>query len=103
MSQGGWGLALQIIGDIGEGVSSAVGAGVAKKRTFRAIDKAGKEVTMAFNEATKQYEPYAETGGQFFKDLASGVKSGEFDSPLYQGYQNQEAQPTAPGAETYGT
>lgn len=98
-----WGAILQGIGGIGESVSSIIGAEAAKNRSYRAIDKAGNEITTAYNNASNSYEPYAATGQQAFQTMARGINNGEFTTPTYNAYQPTEAQPGAPGAGQYGT
>ena len=88
---------------LGDDVSNIIGTAVAGGRMRRALEAADIQVDQGAKEASAIYQPYQDIGKEYTQKLAQDVKGGAYDVNPYQAYQNQEAQPTAPGAAQYGT
>ena len=95
----GWGIALEAIGNLGEGISGVIGSNQIAETQNHAIDTATATSNKYYNEAKGYQQPYADMGLADTQKLNQQVNNGDFiDKSQFQfsqndpGYQYQLAQ-----------
>jgi hypothetical protein len=94
----GWGIALQAIGNLGEGIAGIIGGNQVAATQGRAMDRAQEEYNKYYGEAKGYQDPYSKMGMENTKKMNDMVNQDAFtDKEKFNfqqdpGYQNQLAQ-----------
>jgi hypothetical protein len=77
-AQTGWGIALQAIGNLGEGISGVIGSNQIANTQTNAIDTARNTYNKYYDQAKGIQQPYADMGMKNTQSLDQMVNNGDF-------------------------